>query len=76
MTPNEYNLLAYLIQNQDRAVSRDELLDHVWGFHTEIQTRAADDTVLRLRKKISLGDVVIDSVWGFGFRLRMRDENE
>lgn len=75
LTPNEYNLLTYLIQNQDRAVSRDELLDHVWGFHTEIQTRAADDTVLRLRKKLLPSDVVIDSVWGFGFRLRMRDEN-
>lgn len=74
LTPNEFNLLSYLIQNQDRAVSRDELLDHVWGFHTEIQTRAADDTVLRLRKKIAAGNVAIDSVWGFGFRLRKRAE--
>ena len=75
LTPNEYNLLCYLLEKQDRAVSRDELLDHIWGFQTEIQTRAADDTVLRLRKKIRDGNVVIDSVWGFGFRLRKRDES-
>ena len=76
LTPNEYNLLSYLVRHRDRAVSRDELLEQIWGFQIEIQTRASDDTVLRLRKKISSSNVVIDSVWGFGFRLRMRHENE
>lgn len=75
LTPNEYNLLAYMLTNRDRALSRDELLNHVWGIQTEIQTRAADDTILRLRKKLSGSNVTIDSVWGFGFRIRMRDEN-
>lgn len=76
LTPNEYNLLHYLVQHCDRAVSRDELLEHIWGFHTEIQTRASDDTVLRLRKKLAASNVVVDSVWGFGFRLRMRDKDD
>lgn len=76
LTPNEYNLLHYLIRHHDRAVSRDELLEQIWGFHTEIQTRASDDTVLRLRKKLAPGNVVVDSIWGFGFLLRVRDENE
>ena len=76
LTPNEYNLLYHLVQHHDRAVSRDELLDQVWGFHTEVQTRASDDTVLRLRKKIAPSSVVVDSVWGFGFRLRLCDKNE
>lgn len=75
LTPNEYEILSFLIQNHNRAVSREELLDHIWGFHTEIQTRAADDTVLRLRKKISASNALIESVWGFGFRLRMRESN-
>lgn len=70
LTPNEYNLLTYLFENQDRAVSRDELLNKVWGYNSEIETRAADDTVKRLRKKISETNVQIETVWGFGFRLK------
>lgn len=76
LTPNEYNLLHYLMEHSGQAVSRDELLDQIWGIHTEIQTRASDDTVLRLRKKIARSNTTIESVWGYGFRLRMRDQNE
>lgn len=70
LTPNEYGLLKYLIEHADRAVSREELLDTIWGCGTEIETRATDDTVRRLRKKIEKSNVVIDAVWGFGFRLK------
>jgi len=74
LTPNEYNLLQYLVENQDRAVSRDELLNKVWGYDSEVETRAADDTVRRLRKKIAPSRVVIDTIWGFGFRLKERED--
>lgn len=70
VTPNEYNLLTYLFENKDRAISREELLNKVWGYHSEIETRAADDTVKRLRKKIIDTNVSIETVWGFGFRLK------
>lgn len=70
LTPNEYNLLTYLFENKDRAVSREELLNKVWGYNSEIETRAADDTVKRLRKKIVSTNVSIETVWGFGFRLK------
>ncbi len=76
LTPNEYDLLKYFIQHSNQAVSRDELLESIWGFHTEIETRATDDTVRRLRKKISDSQVMIEAVWGFGFRLKVCDENE
>jgi DNA-binding response OmpR family regulator len=69
LTPNEYNLLCYLIENKDRAVSRDELLNKIWGYNTEVETRAADDTVRRLRKKLTKSKTIVDTVWGFGFRL-------
>lgn len=74
LTPNEYALLCYLFENKDKAVSRTELLNKIWGFDSEVETRAADDTVKRLRKKISKSRVIIDTVWGFGFRLK--DANE
>jgi DNA-binding response OmpR family regulator len=76
LTPNEYALLVHLMKNHDRAVSRDELLEQVWGFSTEVETRAADDTVRRLRKKLSKSNVEITAVWGFGFRLKVREEND
>lgn len=72
LTPNELNLLVYLTENIDRAVSRDELLQKVWDFgHEEIDSRATDDTVKRLRKKLADygSNVKIETVRGFGFRL-------
>ncbi|MDX5712040.1 response regulator transcription factor [Clostridioides difficile] len=70
LTPNEYNLLTYLFENIDRAISRDELLNKIWGYDIEVETRAADDTVKRLRKKILDTNILIETVWGFGFRLK------
>lgn len=76
LTPNEFSLLTYLIINQDRAVSRSELLDRIWGYETEVETRVADDTVKRLRKKLSKSHVVIKTVWGYGFRLKSLSDEE
>jgi DNA-binding response OmpR family regulator len=70
LTPSEYNLIVYLIENRDRAVSRDELLDRIWGYGKDIETRACDDTVRRLRKKLSGSSVKVETVWGFGFTLK------
>ena len=69
LTPNEYSLLAYLISNKDRAIPRVELLDKIWGYSTEVETRVADDTVKRLRKKIKDSNASVTTVWGYGFKL-------
>lgn len=76
LTPNEYNLLCYLVENKSRAVSRDELLNNLWGYTCEVETRAADDTVRRLRKKLASSEVAIETVWGFGFRLKGQVDDE
>lgn len=70
LAPSEYNLFVYLIENKDRAVSREELLDTIWGYGKDIETRACDDTVRRLRKKLVPSTVKIETVWGFGFTLK------
>jgi len=75
ITPYEYNMLVYLFENKEKAVSREELLDRVWGYNSEVETRAADDTVKRLRKKLSDSNVAIETVWGFGFRLNIKEKN-
>lgn len=69
LTPNEYNLLTYLFENKDKAVSRDEILNNVWGYDAYVETRVADDTIKRLRKKIIDTNLLIETVWGYGFRL-------
>jgi isocitrate/isopropylmalate dehydrogenase len=76
LTPNEYALLTYLISNRDRAISRTELLDKIWGYETQVETRVADDTVKRLRKKISHSGARISTIWGYGFRLVMRTDED
>lgn len=75
LTPNEYGLFYHLMKHHDRVISRDELLERVWGFDTKIETRAVDDTVRRLRKKLADSNVCIDAVWGFGFQVKVRNEN-
>lgn len=72
LTNTEFSLLKYLMENQDKVVSREELLNLVWGYDNFVETRATDDIVKRLRKKLSVASsaVVIETVWGIGFRLR------
>lgn len=71
LTPMEFDFLKYLIVHQDRAVSRDELLQALWRLDWQADTRAADDLVKRLRKKLRdrQSAVHIETVWGYGFRL-------
>lgn len=71
LTGMEFTLLDYLVKNKDRAVSRNELLDKVWGFENEVETRATDDMIKRIRKKLSDAgsSLKIETVWGFGFRI-------
>lgn len=72
LTNTEFSLLKHLMENQDKVVSREELLNLVWGYDNFVETRATDDIVKRLRKKLSAASsaVVIETVWGIGFRLR------
>ena len=72
LTPTEYELLRYLMLHAGQAVSREDLLSAVWGFETAVETRATDDTVRRLRRKLDGRGVSIESVWGFGFRLEAK----
>jgi len=75
LTPTEFALLAYLFEHSGRAISRNELLKNVWKFDFEVDSRATDDVLKRLRKKLSKSSVIIESVWGFGFKLGL-DEKE
>ncbi len=73
VTPTEFGLLAYMFENFDHAVSREELLKNVWKFDYEVDTKACDDVLKRLRKKLVKTNVRITAVWGFGFKLELEE---
>jgi DNA-binding response OmpR family regulator len=52
LTALEFKALKYFIQNARRAISRDELLNHVWGYENYPCTRTVDNHILRLRQKL------------------------
>jgi len=71
MTLKEYKLLQMLAEQPNRAFSRDELLNLVWGDDYFGSDRAIDDLVKRLRRKMS--ELPVETVWGHGYRLRMEE---
>jgi Transcriptional regulatory protein, C terminal len=52
LTSKEFKTLVYLIKNPRRVISRDELLNEVWGYENYPSTRTVDNHILRLRKKL------------------------
>jgi DNA-binding response OmpR family regulator len=68
LTRREFELLRYLVQNKNRVVSRDRLLERVWGYERFIETRSVDVHVGRLRSKLRTAGRQIETVVGLGYR--------
>jgi DNA-binding response OmpR family regulator len=76
LTPMEFNLLLYLANNNNKGVGREELLNKLWGFNSEVDTRATDDMIKRIRKKLSDSSALlkIETLWGFGFMISDKEK--
>ena len=70
LTSVEFKLLSMLMRRQGRVQARDRLLNEVWGYESAIDTRTVDTHVRRLRKKLGKASAVIETVRGFGYRIR------
>ncbi len=70
LSVKEYDLLAYLIENVDKAISKEELLSKVWGIDCAIETRTIDMFISRIRKKIVPSTISIETVRGIGYIMR------
>jgi two-component system phosphate regulon response regulator PhoB len=70
LTSIEFKLLCTLIQRRGRVQARDRLLNDVWGYETVIDTRTVDTHVRRLREKLGKAGTAVETVRGFGYRLR------
>jgi two-component system alkaline phosphatase synthesis response regulator PhoP len=67
LTPLEYNLLLYLYKNRNQVLTRDQILDSVWGYEFAGNTRTVDIHVLRLRQKLNL-NTQIQTVFKVGYK--------
>ncbi len=80
LTRLEFRVFACLVQRQHCLVSRQELLETVWGNEVTVESRTVDSHVVRLRRKLrSLENpgCVIETVWGLGYRLTLlMEENK
>lgn len=68
LTAKEYDLLVLFLQNKNMAMSREQILDKVWGFDYVGETRTVDIHVQRIREKLDLKDN-IKTVFKVGYRL-------
>ena len=69
LTYKEYVLLKYLLENRGTAISRDQLMEAVWGFAFTGETRTVDMHVKTLRKKLGSSGALIMTVRNVGYQL-------
>ncbi len=72
LKPKEFDLLAFFIKNKNLVFSREQILDKVWGFDYDGETRTVDIHVRRLRAKLDLdsGQSFIETIFGVGYVMR------
>ena len=68
LTRREFELLKCLVENRNRVLSRDRLLERVWGYTQFVETRSVDVHVGRLRSKLGSAGAQIETVVGLGYR--------
>lgn len=69
LTFKEYQLLHFLVENKDVALSRDVLLETLWGFEYDGDTRIVDVHIFKLREKLANSRIRIVTIRGLGYRL-------
>ena len=67
VTPKEFALLVFFIQNKNKVMTRENILNCVWGFDYNGDMRTVDTIVKQLRKKMGNAHQYIHSVYGIGY---------
>lgn len=65
----EYQLLEYLMENAEIVISRERLLEFIWGYAFDGENRTVDVHIRSLRKKLGEGAKIIKTVRGFGYKI-------
>ncbi|ACE85236.1 phosphate regulon transcriptional regulator PhoB [Cellvibrio japonicus] len=76
MGPTEYRLLEFFLTHQERAYTRSQLLDHVWGGNVYVEERTVDVHIRRLRKALAIDghEDLVQTVRGTGYRFSTKIE--
>jgi DNA-binding response OmpR family regulator len=74
LTAKEFGLLEQLLRNRGRVLTRDALLNSVWGYDYHGTTRTVDVHIRRLRQKVPLLEEAILSIKSLGYKLRSGEE--
>jgi len=77
LTPIEFTLVKYFMENANKAVHRDEILNNVWGYNYVGDFKIVDVNIRRIRQKIEddpSNPKYIEKVWGYGYRWSGGDE--
>lgn len=69
LTYKEFELLEYLLENRGIVLTRDKILDRIWGFAAGVETRTLDVHIRSLRQKLGAGGELIETVRGVGYRI-------
>ncbi|MBP3966388.1 response regulator transcription factor [Paenibacillus lignilyticus] len=72
LSPKEYDLLLYMYRNRNIVLSRDMLLNHVWGFDYFGDARTVDTHIKRLRQKLGVKSDLICTVRGNGYQFKVK----
>ncbi|WP_196000197.1 response regulator transcription factor [Clostridium sp. 1001271B_151109_B4] len=79
LTPKEYSIIKLFLENPEKAFSRDELMDLIWGENYIADPKIVDVNIRRLRSKIECSSSkqgYIETIWGFGYRWRGEEVEE
>ena len=68
LTHKEFELFRYLVERAGRVLTRERLLERVWGYETDVETRSIDAHIRRLRLKLGAARRHVETVVGLGYR--------
>ena len=74
LTLKEYQLLCLLMKNRGAVLTRDVLLENIWGYGNESETRTVDVHIRTLRQKLGTAGAMIETVRGVGYRMESMHE--
>lgn len=71
ITQKEFEVFSYLVSNINLPITREQLIEEIWGYDFEGEVRVVDDLIKRLRKKLKeeSSEVEISTVWGYGYKI-------
>ncbi|MDN5346798.1 MAG: two-component system, OmpR family, response regulator ResD [Clostridia bacterium] len=72
LTPKEYELLTFMARHPGQALSREKILEHVWGYDFYGDLRTVDTHIKNLREKLKAAAKYVATVWGVGYKFEVK----